>query len=154
MKKVFTATACIWKSYGSILQAMGLQKKLGIMGYENTILKCEAAPNKELNRSPLKAHTLKRLVVNIHKMFIYSKLNRRYQNTNKFMQENLDIQTEIIYRCCPILRNPALREAFHCETQTEVVCAVFEDNMGAISDLAEEILGFYGLSDNQDNVKN
>lgn len=91
MKKVFTATACIWKSYGSILQAMGLQKKLGIMGYENTILKCEAAPNKELNRTPLKAHTLKRLVVNIHKMFIYSKLNRRYQNTNKFMQENLDI---------------------------------------------------------------
>lgn len=70
------------------------------------------------------------------------------------MQENLDIQTEIIYRCCPLLRNTELREAFHCETQTEVVCAVFEDNMGAISDLAEEILGFYGLSDNQDNVKN
>ena len=70
------------------------------------------------------------------------------------MQENLDIQTEIIYRCCPLLRNPALREAFHCETQTEVVCAVFEDNMGAISDLAEEILGFYGLADNKDVVKN
>lgn len=70
------------------------------------------------------------------------------------MQENLDIQTEIIYRCCPLLRNPALREAFHCETQTEVVCAVFEDNVGAISDLAEEILGFYGLSDNKDAAKN
>ena len=70
------------------------------------------------------------------------------------MQENLDIQTEIIYRCCPLLRNPALREAFHCETQTEVVCAVFEDNMGAISNLAEEILGFYGLADNKDAVKN
>ena len=49
------------------------------MGYENTILKCEAAPNKELNRSPLKAHTLKRLVVNIHKMFIYKPAVSEYQ---------------------------------------------------------------------------
>ena len=70
------------------------------------------------------------------------------------MQDNLDFQTAIIYQCCPVLRNPALREAFHCDTQTEVVCAVFEDNMGAISGLAEEILGFYGLADNKDAVKN
>ena len=70
------------------------------------------------------------------------------------MQENLDFQTAIIYQCCPVLRNPALLEAFQCDTQTEVVCAVFEDNMGAISGLAEEILGFYGLADHKDTVKN
>lgn len=70
------------------------------------------------------------------------------------MTENLDFQAEIIYHCCPVLRDPALRESYGVKTITEVVCAVFEDNMGAISKAAEAILDFYGLADSKDTVKN
>ena len=70
------------------------------------------------------------------------------------MIENLDIQVDLIYQCCPMLRNHALQEAYNCKEPTDIVCAVFDDNFGDISKASEEILDFYGLSDNQDNVKN
>ena len=70
------------------------------------------------------------------------------------MMENLDFQVNLIYQCCPVLRNPELQGAYDCNEPTDIVCAVFEDNMGAISGLAEEILGFYGLADNKDAIKN
>lgn len=70
------------------------------------------------------------------------------------IMENLDFQSELIYKCCPALRDPALMEAYGVETSTEIVCIVFEDNMGAISKAAEAILDFYGLADSKNTVKN
>ena len=70
------------------------------------------------------------------------------------MTENLDFQVNLIYQCCPMLRNHALQEAYNCKDPTDIVCAVFEDNMGAISKAAEAILDFYGLADSKDAVKN
>lgn len=70
------------------------------------------------------------------------------------MTDNLDFQADIIYHCCPVLRDPALREAYGDKTSTDLVCAVFEDNIGAISKTAEEILDFYGLADHKEAVKN
>ena len=70
------------------------------------------------------------------------------------MTENLDFQADIIYHCCPVLRDPSLMEAYGVKTSTDLVCTVFEDNIGAISKTAEEILEFYGLADHKDAVKN
>ena len=70
------------------------------------------------------------------------------------MTENLDFQADIIYHCCPVLRDHALMDAYGAKTSTDLVCAVFEDNIGAISKTAEEILDFYGLADHKDAVKN
>lgn len=70
------------------------------------------------------------------------------------MTENLDFQADIIYHCCPVLRDPALMEAYGAKTSTDLVCAVFEDNIAAISGAAEAILDFYGLADHKDAVKN
>ena len=70
------------------------------------------------------------------------------------MTENLDFQADIIYHCCPVIRDPALREAYGAKTSTDLVCAVFEDNIAAISGAAEAILDFYGLADHKDAVKN
>ena len=66
--------------------------------------------------------------------------------------DNLAFQVDLIYQCCPMLRNRALQEAYDCKE--DIVCLVFDDNFGDISKASEEILDFYGLSDNQDNVKN
>lgn len=68
--------------------------------------------------------------------------------------DNLAFQVDLIYHCCPMLRNRALQEAYDCKEPTDIVCLVFDDNFGDISKASEEILDFYGLSDNQDNVKN
>ena len=70
------------------------------------------------------------------------------------MIENLDLQVDLIYQCCPMLRNHALQEAYNCKEPTDIVCAVFEDNLGTITQASEAILDFYGLADNKDAVKN
>lgn len=70
------------------------------------------------------------------------------------MMDNLDFQVNLIYQCCPMLRNPELQAAYDCKEPTDIVCALFDDNMGAISKAAESILGFYGLEDSKDAVKN
>lgn len=70
------------------------------------------------------------------------------------MMDNLDFQVNLIYQCCPVLRKPELQVAYDCKEPTDIVCALFEDNMGAISKSAEAILDFYGLADSKDAVKN
>lgn len=70
------------------------------------------------------------------------------------MIENLDLQVDLIYQCCPMLRNHALQEAYNCKEPTDIVCAVFEDDLGTITQASEAILDFYGLADNKDAVKN
>ncbi len=74
-------------------------------------------------------------------------------NSNNMM-DSLDFQVNLIYQCCPVLRNPELQGAYDCKEPTDIVCAVFEDNMVAISKAAEAILDFYGLADSKDAVKN
>lgn len=91
MKQIYTVTPCIWNSYGSILQALGLQKTLEALGYGDSIIKCEKFPDDKLKWTIPKAATLKRQIVNFHKAIIYKQLNRRYQNTNQFLEENLQI---------------------------------------------------------------
>lgn len=70
------------------------------------------------------------------------------------MMDNLDFQVNLIYQCCPMLRKPELQAAYDCKEPTDIVRAVFEDNIMAISRVADEILAFYGLEDPKDAVKN
>lgn len=70
------------------------------------------------------------------------------------MMENLDFQTRLIYYCCPVMREDELQAAYRCKEPTDIVCALFEDNMGDISKVSEAILGFYGMVDSKDAVKN
>ena len=70
------------------------------------------------------------------------------------MMDSLAFQVDLIYQCCPMLRKPELQAAYDCKEPTDIVCALFEDNMGAISKAAESIMDFYGLADSKDAVKN
>lgn len=62
------------------------------------------------------------------------------------MTDNLSFQVELIYQCCPLMRNHELQEAYQCAEPTDVVCAVLDDNLRDVAELAEEILALYGLS--------
>lgn len=70
------------------------------------------------------------------------------------LMDSLAFQVDLIYQCCPMLRNRALQEAYDCKEPTDIVCRVFDDRFGDISKAAEAILDFYGLGEDQNKVKN
>lgn len=68
--------------------------------------------------------------------------------------ETLDIYKQLIYLCVPLLHDEKLQAAYDCTEPYDVVTAVLEDNLGAITNLAEAILGMYGFQDIMDEIKN
>ena len=58
----------------------------------------------------------------------------------------LGAQYELIYACCPILRNPQLQEAYACREPVEIVGKVLNENLGDMNLLVTEISKFYGLN--------
>ncbi len=47
MKTVCVSTYCEWSSYGSIMQAIGLKKKLSNLGFESFIVRDKPAPQEQ-----------------------------------------------------------------------------------------------------------
>lgn len=62
----------------------------------------------------------------------------------------LGAQYELIYACCPILRNPQLQEAYACREPTEIVGKVLNENLGDMNILVTEISKFYGVNLEED----
>lgn len=91
MKKLYIATYCTWESYGSMLQALALQKKLESMGYEAPVLQCQPEPPETLPRKLPKGNNGKRLLYELHKALIYPQRNRRYRATRQFLGEHVRI---------------------------------------------------------------
>ncbi len=68
--------------------------------------------------------------------------------------DTLDIYKRLIYLCVPLFHDEKLQKAYACAEPYDVVTAVLEDNIGALTDIAEAILDMYGFSDIVDKVKN
>lgn len=72
---------------------------------------------------------------------------------DKFDEESLklndciELYKELIYKCCPVLQDKELQEAFDCAEPYDIVTEVFEDNVGEITAFAEEILAMYGMAE-------
>lgn len=77
------------------------------------------------------------------------------QDENAGMKENLDFEVELIYKSCPILQNKELQEAYGCQEPYDIVLRVLDDNVGALAELANAVLDFYGMGDSiRDQLKN
>ena len=77
------------------------------------------------------------------------------QDENAGMKENLDFQVELIYKSCPMLQNKELQEAYGCQQPYDIVLRVLDDNVGALAELANAVLDFYGMGDSiRDQLKN
>lgn len=73
------------------------------------------------------------------------------------MAANLAFNVELIYACCPMMRNKQLQDAYEVTEPTDIVCAVLGDNMADINRIVTIILDMYGLADAtgiKDAVKN
>ena len=74
-------------------------------------------------------------------------------NETKF-STMLDIYKQLIYLCVPLFHDKKLQEAYECAEPFDVVTAVLEENIGALTKLAEAILDMYGLQDIVSDLKN
>lgn len=92
MKKVCISTYCVWNSYGSMLQAFGLQYALQQIGCEGFIASTKPAPQAQWTAPRLQAGSPKALAVDVHKHLIAGKLRRRYTAANAFIRENIQIE--------------------------------------------------------------
>lgn len=69
------------------------------------------------------------------------------------LADNLALNVDIIYACCPLFRNKELQEQYHCAEPTDIVCAVLDDNMADIDRIVTEIMGMYGLTGGAADLK-
>jgi len=63
------------------------------------------------------------------------------------LKDCIELYKELIYRCCPILQNKELQDEFGCAEPYDIVTEVFEDNVGEINTVAEQVLDMYGMAD-------
>jgi len=74
-------------------------------------------------------------------------------NETKF-SAMLDIYKQLIYLCVPLFHDKKLQEVYDCAEPYDVVTAVLEENIGALTKVAEAILDMYGLQDIVSDLKN
>ena len=74
-------------------------------------------------------------------------------NETKF-STMLDIYKQLIYLCVPLFHDKKLQEVYDCAEPYDVVTAVLEENIGALTKVAEAILDMYGLQDIVSDLKN
>lgn len=71
------------------------------------------------------------------------------------MTENVEFMKELVFKSCPILHSKKLQEAYECLEPYDVVLGILNDDIGALSNIVEEIMDFYGLGDKlESTIKN
>ena len=68
------------------------------------------------------------------------------------ISESFDGNVELIYKSVPIFQNKELQATYGCVEPYDIVAKIFDDNINEINNLADFILGFYGLSNVKDNT--
>lgn len=92
MKKVCVTTYCQYNSYGSVLQALGLQNAVSSLGAESFIVKDEKQRLLQLQDVYSKSKGIKSSVLNLHKFLIRKKLLKLYRSVDEFIQENIRVK--------------------------------------------------------------
>lgn len=104
MKKVNVVTYCDWRSYGSILQSLGLQQTLKKLGFTGSLILPEPVPQKRLRpQLPLRGG-LRRRIADVHKLLNHRALSRKYRGCHGFIQTHIPVRYCGSYEC--IQKNP------------------------------------------------
>ena len=75
----------------------------------------------------------------------------RYTDANPSIATRLEMCVDIIYNSVPMFQKSELQEAYDCVEPTDIVVKLFDDDIQAIGKLADEISGFYGISNELKN---
>lgn len=110
MKKTYTITYCEWESYGSMLQAVALQKTIKALGVENKILKDTVVPETKYVAPSLLSKKPKVILKNIYSLIKNKKIASKYKKTLEFMENNIEIQYKNGYD--NIVQDPPCADVF------------------------------------------
>lgn len=72
------------------------------------------------------------------------------------MLENLELMSDMILKCCPLIRNNVkeLKETYGVSDTMDLPNAIFNDNMQELAEISQLISSFYGLEEIDDTIKN
>ena len=90
-KKVAVSTYCVWTSYGSILQSYALKRALASLGADSYVFIDEPAADPYQLTGLNGRNGLKALITSGYLRFNRNKILSRYNKTNEFLKNNLDI---------------------------------------------------------------
>ena len=62
------------------------------------------------------------------------------------LHNNFEMSKELIYMSVPLFQSEKLQEVYECVEPVDIVPAVLENNLGAISELVNAITEMYGLT--------
>lgn len=92
MKTVCVSTYCDWDNYGSMLQTLGMKNCLKSMGYESFAVKDSPAPALTYKTSMRLSKNPKACFMGVYRYLVRKKVAKKYSNTIKFMNENIDMK--------------------------------------------------------------
>ena len=67
---------------------------------------------------------------------------------------NIRFEEKLVYESCKMLHDKKLMEAFECTEPPDIVLKILDENMEELDRLSGIVLGFYGLNELDDKVKN
>lgn len=88
MKKVCVSTYCEWSSYGSVLQAIGLQKELEGLGYDAFVVRDKPSPGIFIQKY-FSLKNVKGIIKNIYATALKKKAKKRYYGCVDFINNNV-----------------------------------------------------------------
>jgi len=63
-------------------------------------------------------------------------------------------QIELVYASCPYLQDKGLQEAYGVQEPTDIVMVMLNDDLGTLASLTAVVMGFYGLGEADEELKN
>ena len=70
------------------------------------------------------------------------------------MMGNIRFEEKLVYESCKMLHDKKLMEEFECTEPPDIVLKILDENMEELDKLSGIVLGFYGLNELDDKVKN
>lgn len=91
MKNVIVSTYCDWNNYGSIMQSLGLKTALSSLGYESSLVIDHPAPPSQYIPSLKISGNIVACMRNFYAYMKKDLISRKYNESNKFINDNVDI---------------------------------------------------------------
>lgn len=91
MKKVCIASFCEWSSFGSVLQALALQRAIGEMGCDVFTVRPGHRPPPQWKWSASGGTNVKKWIMDLHGWLIRRRLGDGYRRCNAFIEKNVDL---------------------------------------------------------------
>ena len=86
--KICISTCCLWSSFGSVLQSLGLKKTLKKLGCDSYIVTCI---KQKIKKPSINSVKVKSIISYFLDVCIFPKRKKSFKKCNDFIKDNIDI---------------------------------------------------------------